>query len=160
MAIAAKVRLRAAKAAERRKLAKATVAEQARVLEKKLAAIPNTYTAEDVGHTHKTGMLEKHINARLGALNRLHLRAPPLSVAYEKEWPSLRDWFAIEYLKKFKENAGMRFLRDVNEVIDKLGSHLSGATSAVKGKGDPDAFKLFVKRLQKDRGQVIDKIVL
>ena len=125
-----------------------------------MAAIPNTYTAEDVGHTHKTGMLEKHINARLGALNRLHLRAPPLSVAYETEWPSLRDWFAIEYLKKFKENAGMRFLRDVNEVIDKLGSHLSGATSAVKGKGDADAFKLFVKRLQKARGQVIDKIEL
>ena len=160
MAIAAKVRLRVAKAAERRKLAKATVAEQARVLETKLAAIPNTYTPEDVGHTHKTGMLEKHINNRLGCLNRLHLRAPPLSTAYEKEWPSLRDWFAVEYLKRFKENGGMHFIRIVKEVIEKLGTHLSGGTSPVKGKGDPDAFKSFVKRLWNDRGLVIDKIVL
>ena len=54
------------------------------------------------------------------SLNRLHLRAPPLSLAYEKEWPSLRDWFAVEYLKKFKENCGMHFIRIVNEVIEKL----------------------------------------
>ena len=158
-AIAAKVRLRAALAAERKELAKMTVATGERIQienairarNKQLAATPNSkarvkhtpFSAHTLG---ESGNRHSELLERVEALERLHLSAPPLPDYLEKPWPSLRDWFAVAHHKQYPptKNSGMHFLSIVTKVMDKLGPHLSGATGGVKGKGDADAFKSFV----------------
>ena len=164
-AIAAKVRLRAALAAERKELAKMTVATGERIQienairarNKQLAATPNSKAQQlavirargkkfDAITLGESGNRHSELLERVEALERLHLSAPPLPDYLEKPWPSLRDWFAVAHHKQYPptKNSGMHFLSIVTKVMDKLGPHLSGATGGVKGKGDADAFKSFV----------------
>ena len=143
-AIAAKVRLRAALAAERKELARMTVATGERIqIENAIRArnkIVDAITLGESGNGHSE-LLE-----RVELLERLHLRAPPLPDYLEKPWPSLRDWFAVAHYNYYPptKKSGIHFLSTVTKVMNKLGPHLSGATEGVKGKGDADAFKSFV----------------
>ena len=113
-----------------------------------LDKIPQNFDAGDLGQGHPTAMLYRHQRARTACMDRLHLRAPPLPPDLEVEWRRLRDWYCDDVARKYKSGTGAHFIKRVEEVCTKLGSHLL-YSSADKVGGDATQFTRFVRSIRK-----------
>ena len=115
-----------------------------------LAKVPKTFTAVELGQGHKTGGAKKHLDARIAALNRLKLRAPPLPAELELDW----DRWALRYAsyegRKSKAAVGAFFLLELKDIMEELGEHLlrEKGDKKVEG-GNPNALAEFIKKMNK-----------
>ena len=84
---------------------------------------------------------------RQNMLERLKLRAPPLSPALEVLWPSIRNNYCRQVALRHNKHVGCYLVQEVNRVISELGKHFGHPDPAVlvsKKVGDPKAFENFV----------------
>ena len=115
--------------------------------------LPADFTPADCGEGKEGGGGKKERLARKDCLERLHLRAPPLSLEWEVKWPKIRDAWAKRVGQGAATSARQKytpvaFLREVKEVITSLGRHLIDADPKAK-EGDPVSFLNYVKRIEK-----------
>ena len=124
-----------AKAAEDRRLAEEKKAA-ATEIQKKLEALPKEFNMASC-----TGTSAKAVKMRADLLERLKLSSPPLSFEENGRWPLVRDRCATQYGIKYGALTGERILRDVRDVIGRLGSHHRKPEGHAKDAGgDPAAF--------------------
>ena len=133
-----------AKTAEERRAAEDKKAAAAEV-QKKLEALPKEFNMAGC-----TGTTAKAVKARADLLERLKLSSPPLSLEENNRWPIVRDRCATQYGTKCGALAGERFLRDVRDVIGRLGCHLRKPEGQARAAdGDPLAFRAFFRQLDR-----------
>ena len=96
------------------------------------------------------GGTKKHLEARVAALNRLKLRAPPLPLELEVDWDRWALGYAACEGRKSKAAVGFFFLLELKEVMEELGEHLlrEPGDKKVEG-GDPNALAKFIKKINK-----------
>lgn len=136
-----KIRAQAAKAAQAKKAAQ----EAKKAHQKKLDALPVTWSAKDCGDP-KNGY-----SARKNCLERLKLRSPALTFEENAQWTRIRDKYARAFPKSKKGPTGVLFINEINEVLKRLGSHYDGKTKYnSKGEGgDKAAFSKFFRSMSK-----------
>ena len=140
-----KIKLTVAAVARKRKL-EATRAEEA-AKQAKLDALPKNFTAENTGNLGKAGLA-----ARVGCLERLHVRSPPLPFAEEASWVKVRDAYALHLPREFPHGLGAEFIKMVNELLQALGTHYKSPTkfnTKVGVYGNPEAFRTFFKKMDR-----------
>ena len=121
--------------------------------EERLVKVATAYTAEACGQNQPPNC-KAALDCRMGALNRLRLRSPPLPEWLDLEWHELMDWFARDIAKKEKATVGCAFLKRIGQIKIDLGMWLQPAGKgapeepAPVGVGDPDAFRKFVLELR------------
>ena len=106
----ARKRARAKDIARKLRLRKAAAAADKKERMEALAKIPKEFTAEMLGQGHKTGGTRAQCAHREACLERLRLRAPPLSREWEAAWPDFKKDSAISMGVKHKAAVGVRFL--------------------------------------------------
>ena len=111
-----------------------------------MAAMPNMFTAAACGQGKPNGGGSLEIPQRRSVLERLRLRAPPLSPKWSTEWPAFVAWYAVFVGKRDGAACGARLLKRLGEVMNRTGTHLrrDDGTCPLAGKGDPDAFEQFL----------------
>ena len=118
----------------------------------KLKALPKEFTATSCGGNEPNGGTKARITARKDCLERLRLRAPDLSPRVAVIWPRFVKWYSVWVGKQHKGH-GAKFIKEVNEVIEKLGGHfkpgLTEASKASSSGGNPKALEAWVLHLWK-----------
>ena len=124
-----------------------------------------TYTAEACGQKKKPND-KSALACRMGALERLRLRSPPLPEWLDVEWPELMEGYSRRIAFVEKELVGCAFLKIVGQVKHELGMWLLPAGKGAPeepapiGKGDPKAFERFVLELRVAKPQSKSSVVL
>jgi len=102
--------------------------------EARLAALPKTFTIDDVGATTPAGH-----TARVNCMERLHLLSPKLPFAEEARWKSVRDGYCLYLARCWGPRVGKVFLDQINDVLAELKEHYTGKTS-FNNKGQTGGF--------------------
>ena len=133
-----KQKLKKAKAAKEKKK------KEAAALKKRIASLPKVFTLKDLSAEGKSGQ-----KLRKDVLDRLMKGSPPLPLEDQVAWPAVRDKWATHMGKKWDKKAPIRFLEEVNKVLQALGTEYKGETMFKKDgvPGDPDAFAKFFKEM-------------
>ena len=129
------------------RLAQEAKAAEKKEHQKKLEALPVSFSAKDCGEGGKHGL-----KARINCLERLRLRAPPLPFAVEVLWVNRRNAYAKRIQDIHKKHVGVVFLTRVNECLQALGIHYRGLTEynkLDKVTGDEKAFEQYVREMLK-----------
>ena len=107
------------------KARKLEAAKAAAELKKVFDDLPKHFSTKACGAPGKKGA-----QLRSDCLERLKLRAPPLSPADELLWPEVRDTWAAYLVSMYSgvgaQVVGHRFVVKVNRVLEALGSHYGG----------------------------------
>ena len=93
------------------------------------------------------------IAARSQALERLKLHSPKLAFEREALWTELRNAYAAHIPLHLKHKGGAmamgaHFVKEVRDVLKKLGEHYAGRSEWKHLPGDPNAFKEFYKAMK------------
>ena len=130
-----------------RKLDAAKAAEE---LQKVFDDLPKHFSPKACGAPGKKGA-----QLRSECLERLKLRAPPLSLADELLWPDVRDKWAASLVSMYsglgEQVVGHRFVVKLNRVLEALGSHYGGPSpwaSKDATLSDKLAFEKLFKEMQ------------
>jgi hypothetical protein len=132
---------------EKHRRAQEAKAAEKKEHQKKLDALPMSFSAKDCGEGGKHGL-----KARINCLERLRLRAPPLPFAVEVLWTNRRNAYAKRIQDIHKKHVGVVFLDRVNLCLQQLGIHYQGVTQynkLDKVTGDEKAFEVFVREMLK-----------
>ena len=120
----------AALVADERK-AKAKKVEEKKALEAKIAKLPKTFSAADLGE--KTAVGNKN---REACLERLKLLSPKLSLGDEVKWQKTKEEYAKAFARKESKGTGQLFVEEIQKVLEKLGKHFGGPTKFNKKPGE------------------------
>ena len=159
----AKERARIKDAAKKLRVAKELAAAAAKERKEALAKLPTEFSDAMLGQGHAAGGTRAHCAQREACLERLRLRAPPLSRELRVVWGDFKKEYAKWMGVVHKEAVGIRMLEVVRDTMTALGDHLlpadggeplssSGVALSSSGAdlaGDPGAFEKFVKRARK-----------
>ena len=128
---------------------------------KALAALEKTFSAATLGQGQKKGGGKAYITARVQALNRLRLRAPPLPSPFADEFDDFAKRYSESVGKKFGEAVGFYLIGKITAIMEELGDYLlpakAEASSSKKPKltaggekaGDAQAFLTFMRKASK-----------
>ena len=141
-----------------RKLRKAELLEKEKKRKHELTKLPKRFTASACGQDQDAGGGRDAMNTRVAVLERLRLRSPPLPCWLSEEWEPIRDWYCKSMAERHKKAVGVRFLNDVNAVIDALGELIRPGENGAPCKkpkkgGNPKAFEQFVLWMRKNMPQ-------
>ena len=132
------------------KARKLEAAKAAAELKKVFDDLPKHFSTKACGAPGKKGA-----QLRSDCLERLKLRAPPLSLGDELLWPEVRDKWAAYLVTMYsslgEQVVGHRFVMKVNRVLEDLGSHYGGPSPwAAKDPtlSDKAAFEKLFKEMQ------------
>ena len=125
-----------------RKLRVAREAAKASAKSKKeaLAMLPKDFDVNTLGQGHAKGGTRAHCAQRAVCLERLRLRAPPLSRELEAVWGEFKKDYAKWMGRQHVGAVGIRFLEVVRDVMLKLGDHLLNEDGS-KAKPSPAALE-------------------
>jgi hypothetical protein len=99
-------------------------------------------------------------------LERIKQNSPPLSFSRELRWPDVRDGFAAFVPVHFRWKGGnpaycRDFVEQLERLIQRLGHHYKGPSKSRKSKkGDPEAFNVFFKTMEKAIAKPGPKVVI
>jgi len=151
-----RARLLVKDAARKLRLSRAKAKAKAAASKEALAKLPKEFTAAALGQGHKEGGTRAHCAQREQCLERLRLRAPPLSSELSAIWPRFKSCYAKWIGVRHKEAVGVRLVESTREVMAELGDFLlttdgkaAKPSSAVGPIGDESAFSRFVRKANK-----------
>ena len=95
-------------------------------------------TAAGCGQGKVNGGGKADIEQRRNLLERLCLRAPPLSAKWKEEWLAFVAWYVVCVGKRDGTYCGARLIKRVGEIMNRLGTHLRSDDGSFPsaGKGD------------------------
>ena len=116
-----------------------------------LARMQKTFSIGDLGQGNAKGGTAKHHSSRVQLLERLRLRAPPLSPALEALWHDFARRYSLALASRCGAAVGVSLSENVAAVMKQLGHHLltvDGKSQPPSGSspGDRGAFETFVRR--------------
>ena len=145
----AKVKAAARKLRVTKELASAAAKERKEIL----AKLPARFDDKMLGQGHPDGGTRTHCAARIAFLERLRLRAPPLSRELKVTWCDFSKDYARWMGVMHKAAVGVRMLEVARDTMAALGDHLlpeggseEAAVSHAELLGDPGAFSKFMKK--------------